>query len=104
MPAERSYSLQTRPKWPKSGGTNNIGAPPAVISGGTRPPRPPGVYAYGDATVGVGGVYCVRKLFVPMGSPVHIHKRRNAVMGPQTKNEAITSPLTFDAEGWLYVG
>ena len=28
------------------GGTNNIGVPPLRILGGTRPPRPPGVYAY----------------------------------------------------------
>ena len=34
--------------WPKSGGgTNNIGVPPLrILGGGTRPPRPPGVYAY----------------------------------------------------------
>jgi len=36
----------SRLKWSKSGGTNNIGVPRTVISGGTRPPRPPVVYAY----------------------------------------------------------
>jgi len=29
---------------------NNIGVPPTTNSGGTRPPRPPGVYAYESDT------------------------------------------------------
>jgi len=31
----------SRLKWSKSGGTNNIGVPRTVISGGTRPPASP---------------------------------------------------------------